>query len=148
MVKSANEAALWDLKNGDKNAKNDAALTLMISKDPNAVEIILEQALKEDTEPDNKAFFSSSVKSDLLMTLTLNLKEVRTSNSVSAYINVLSSEDEIVINHAILQLGNLGSKRAIEPLERLIEEGFSGLKPRTIEKTINSIKKRHGIPIE
>ena len=147
-VKSVNEAALWDLKNGDKNTKNDAALTLMISKDPNAVEIILEQVLKEDPEPENKSFFSSSVKSDLLMTLTLNLKEVRTSNSVSAYINVLSSGDEIVINHAILQLGNLGSKRAIEPLEKLIGEGFSGLKPKTIEKTINSIKKRHGIPIE
>lgn len=83
-VKSPNEAAIWDLKNGDKKAKNNAALDLMTSKDPNAVEIILEQALKEDPEPENDSFFATSIKSDLLMTLTLNLKKVRTSNSVSA----------------------------------------------------------------
>lgn len=146
-VKSANEAAIWDLKNGDKKAKNNAALDLLTSKDPNAVEIILEQALKEDPETENTSFFSSSIKIELLLTLAMNLKNVRTSNSVSAYINVLSSGDEIVINHAILQLGSLGSRRAIEPLEKLNIEGFSGLKPSTIEKTINSIKKRHGIPI-
>ena len=146
-VKSPDEAALWDLKNGDKKAKNEASLRLINSKDPNAVEIILEQALKENAEPESKSFLATSIKDDLLMNLLLNHKKVRTPEAVNAYINVLSSGDEKVINHAVIMLGNLSSKKAIEPLEKLSSEGYAGLKPGAIEKTINKIKKKNGIPL-
>jgi len=146
--KSPNEAALWDLKNGDKKAKNAASLSLINSRDPNAVEIILEQALKENAEPESKSFLATSIKDDLLMNLLLNHKKIRTHGAVNAYVNVLSSGDEKVINHAVIMLGNLGSKKAIEPLEKLQSEGYSGLKPGTIEKTIKQIKKKNGMPVD
>jgi hypothetical protein len=146
--KRSNEAALWDLKNGDKKAKRDAALRLINSRDPNAMEIILEQALKEDAEPESKSFLATSIKDDLLMELLINIKKIRTPESVNACINVLSSGDEKVINHAISMLGNLASKKAIEPLEKLQSEGYSGLKPGVIEKTITRIKKKNGMPVE
>ena len=145
--KSPNEAALWDLKNGDKKAKNAASLSLINSRDPNAVEIILEQALKENAEPESKSFLATSIKDDLLMNLLLNDKKIRTPRAVNAYVNVLSSGDEKVINHAVIMLGNLASKKAIEPLEKLKSEGYSGLRPGVIEKTINKIKKKNGIPV-
>ncbi len=146
--KSPNEAALWDLKNGDKKAKNAASLSLINSKDPNAVKIILEQALKENAEPESKSFLATSIKDDLLMNLLINHKKVRTPESVNACIDVLSSGDEKVINHAVVMLGNLASKKAIEPLEKLQREGYSGLKPGAIEKTIKQIKKKNGMPVE
>ncbi len=145
-VKSPNEAAIWDLKNGEKKAKNNAAETLLNAKDPNAVEIILEQALKEDPEPENKSFLATSVKADLLMTLSMNIKKVRTSKTLNAYINVLSAKDDIVLDHAIYQLGNLASPQAIKPLEKLLSEG-TYKNAKWIEKAIKRIKKKNRIPI-
>lgn len=149
-VKSSDEAALWDLKNGDKKAKSEASLRLINSKDPNAVEIILEQALKENAEPESKSFLATSIKDDLLMNLLLNHKKVRTPEAVKSYIKALDCGDEKIINHSVIMLGNLASKKAIEPLENLKSKGYTstGLRKGAIEKTINSIKKKNGMPID
>jgi hypothetical protein len=144
-TKTSNEAAIWDLKNGDKKAKGEAALSLLHSKDPNAAEIILNQILIEKPEDEDSSFFSTSVKEDLLMNLAANIKKIRTPKTVDAYINVLPSNDVKVIAHALVMLENLGSKRAIEPLESLAQKGVEGLKPGAVEKTIIRIKKKNGI---
>ena len=149
-VKSFNDSVIWDLRNGDNKAKENAALSLITSKDPNAVEIILEQALKETPKPENKSFFANSVKNDLLMTLDKNIKRIKTPESVDAYINALSSGDEEIIKHAIPQLGYLGSEKAKEPLEKMLSEG-SFEKPEIIklltETAIRRIKKKNKMPI-
>ena len=142
---NSGNATLWDLKNGNKNAKADAALDLIFSKHPNAVELILKQALEENYEPEKDTIFTSSTKNELLNLLLLNSKKIRTPQSVDAYINVLSSNDEPVINHAIIMLEKLGSAKAIEPLEKLINDGYKGLKPGGIEKSILKIKKKKGL---
>lgn len=153
-VKSVEEMfslALWDLKNGDYNAKSNAASRLIMNKHTNVVEIILEQALKENPVPDDGSIFKISVKTNFLTILDKNLRRIKTPESVNAYINVLSSGDEEIIEHAIPQLGYLSSQKAIEPLEKLLNEGsFENLEiiKLKIEVAIKRIKKKNRIPIE
>ena len=114
----------------------------MLSSDPKAVEIILEQALKEDSDSENSSF--SFVKYKLLLNITRNIKKVSTPNSVNAFINVLSSKDKEVVDNAIHNLGILASPLAIEPLEKLLSE-VSLENSKLIEKSIKRIKKKNDL---
>jgi predicted RNA-binding Zn-ribbon protein involved in translation (DUF1610 family) len=150
-IKSTENRTLWDLRNGDFNTKFNAANKLIMREHTNIVEIILEQALKENPVPDNRSFFKLSDKTNFLMILDKNIKRIKTPESVNAYIKVLSSGDKEIIEHAIPQLGFLGSQKAIEPLEKMLREG-SFENPDVIslltEVAIKRIKKKNRIPIE
>ncbi|MBN2395966.1 MAG: hypothetical protein JXC36_05845 [Candidatus Atribacteria bacterium] len=138
---------VWNLKNGDKKTRNNAALSLINSKDPDAAEIILTQILKEDPEKKNSSLLATSDREDLLMTLVMNFNKIaQTEKTVNAYINILSSNDAYVIAHALIALEKLGSPKAIAPLEELAGKGL-GLRPGAIEKTIKRIKKKNGMPV-
>ena len=137
----------WNLQNGDKKTRNNAALSLLNAKRADAAELILTQILKENPEVKSNSFLATSDKQDLLMTLAMNFKKLeKNEKTLEAYINVLSSNDASVIGHALIALEKLANPKAIEPLESLTKKGVVGLKAGVIEKSIKRIKKKNGIP--
>jgi len=137
----------WNLQNGDKKTRNNAALSLLNAKRADAAELILTQILKENPEVKSNSFLATSDKQDLLMTLAMNFKKLeKNEKTLEAYINVLSSNDASVIGHALIALEKLANPKAIEPLESLTQKGVVGLKAGVIEKSIKRIKKKNGIP--
>jgi HEAT repeat protein len=143
-------ALIKALKDSDPEVRGCAAESLRLLGDPRAVEPLVD-VLETDTEH-NPAYSAVLALGEIgtpravealisaldrrkgdLSTIASQLGKLKASGAVDALIKLLEDGTEYQRRHAVMALGKIGDRKAIEPLKRALNDADEGVRERAAE---------------